>query len=243
MAPRAKVYAMGYWRSQTCDNSLGAMPSTFSTKWGRLEWKQDMATGNFTKVDILDSSNTALIVDLNGSTLDGISYFLDLNQYGEIGDTQDIKIRIRLYRLTGNCRVYDIYLNRKVKGMVATNSLAKEVRDWLASQIASGGTATVAAPNRFFFGSGNTTPVVTDTSMDTELKNEALSATPTVGTRQVTFEGELGTGEQNSNTLQEGGIGDNSSDKTLYGRFIHTAISKDNSKTVNYQFTISIDVE
>ena len=129
---KSKVFAMGYWISQLCDNSLSGMDSSYDSSWGLLKWKQELNGDNFIRVDVLDSSNVALVLDITGESTDSINYKIDISKFEEISSTQDIKIRFRLYRLSDRCRIYDIYLSKKVKGMVTTNLLGQEVRDWLA---------------------------------------------------------------------------------------------------------------
>ena len=68
--------------------------------------------------------------------------------------------------------------------MVVTTSGKNLIRDWLASQIASGATATVTAPIAIVVGEGSTAPTVSDTAMDSEW---------TAGSPRKTFEYASGT--------------------------------------------------
>ncbi|KKK50901.1 hypothetical protein LCGC14_3120400, partial [marine sediment metagenome] len=151
------AFTVATWTSELCDSSLDGLSSSDNRRWGLLEWTQTVDSPNFVRVDILNSSDVVLIGNLE-PTQNSNPRSIELSNIGEIGETQDIKLRFKLYRKTGTCKVQDIHLNKKVKKMVLTTKFLEEMAQWAGSQIAAGGTSVTAAPNRITFGIGTATP-------------------------------------------------------------------------------------
>ena len=89
-----KTYAVGFWDSELCDNSLAAFPEDEDYSWGEYSFKVDGCdSNNYVEVKILDENYSILI---------GFKYTtngrkeLDLSQYLQISDTQDIHVRIEI---------------------------------------------------------------------------------------------------------------------------------------------------
>jgi hypothetical protein len=103
------VWTTGTWTSQLCDLSLANVNS--NTRWNRLKWKEDQTSDSsqaYIKVDILDSSDTVLQSDLEGSDSGGYKVInLDYNNVKSV----DIKIRFKLYSLGISPIISDIQLN------------------------------------------------------------------------------------------------------------------------------------
>lgn len=92
---KGKTFAVGFWESQTADNSLAEFPSGTDFSWGSLQFF----------LDGLDKNNTVdvkIIEDVEGKILKSFTFnsngkkTLDLSQFSEISSTQDIKIRFEL---------------------------------------------------------------------------------------------------------------------------------------------------
>ena len=90
-----KNYAVGFWQSQSCDNSLAQFPSGSDFSWGNLGFE----------IDGTDADNYATLLvinDLTGQTLKEIRFdtngkkTVDLSQYSNIPSTQDLKIVMQI---------------------------------------------------------------------------------------------------------------------------------------------------
>lgn len=90
-----KVLGLANWDSQTCDNSLAAFPDNTDFSWGIISLTIDGAdSDNYVVLAILDTSYNELIrftFTTNGKKK------VDLSQYTEIGETQDIRVRVMIY--------------------------------------------------------------------------------------------------------------------------------------------------
>ena len=95
---RGKTYAVGFWDSQTCDNSLASFPSGIDFSWGNLELTVgNVDSDNYVEVKVL--STTQGILKTFKYTTKGTK-IIDLSQFNEITSTQDVKIRIEITALT-----------------------------------------------------------------------------------------------------------------------------------------------
>ena len=123
--------------------------------------------------------------------------------------------------------------------MVLTNKFLEECAQWAGSQIAAAGVAVADAPNRIAYGSGTTTPTDDDTTLGTEVLNEAFSANPQISGKEVTFFGNISDADYGEGDVTEVGIMDNGTDKNLYARSVHTAITISSGTVVTYEITVS----
>lgn len=90
-----KSYAVGFWESQICDNSLAKFPSGIDFSWGILELEIDGADNdNFVDLKIIHTDTFAVLQTIR-FTSNGKKK-IDISQYSNISATQDIKIRIEL---------------------------------------------------------------------------------------------------------------------------------------------------
>ena len=112
------AFTVGMWTSELADSSLDGLSSDDDRHWGILEWEQTTEGSNFIRVDILNSSGTVLKGNLTANQ-NSNPMSIDLSNLTEIGETQDIKVRFKLYKKTGKCQVKNIYLNKKVKKALA----------------------------------------------------------------------------------------------------------------------------
>lgn len=103
-------------------------------------------------------------------------------------------------------------------------------------------TPTLTAPNQFRVGTGTTTPLVTDTAMETavninggELKS-FLSGFPTLDTTnfQATTRTFLDTTEANGNSLTEHGRFNSDGTPLMFSHSVHTAVTKNSSTEITY---------
>ena len=236
------AFTVATWTSELCDSSLDGLSSSDNRRWGLLEWTQTVDSPNFVRVDILNSSDVVLIGNLE-PTQNSNPRSIELSNIGEIGETQDIKLRFKLYRKTGTCKVQDIHLNKKVKKMVLTTKFLEEMAQWAGSQIAAGGTAVADAPNRISFGSGTGTPTVDDTSLGTEVLEEAFSANPQTSGAEVTYFGNISDADYGEADVTEVGVMDNGTDKNLYMRAVHSTITISSGTVVTYEITVTFSQE
>lgn len=89
-----KTFAVGFWDSETCDNSLASFPTGTDFSWGILSFA----------VDGCDDNNyvEVKITDLKANILKTFKYVtngakeIDLSQYTEISSTQDIRVRVEI---------------------------------------------------------------------------------------------------------------------------------------------------
>ena len=89
-----KTYATGFFDTELADNSLASFPSGNDFSWGELSfWVDRCDSDNYVEVKILDENNEILV---------GFKYTtngrkeLDLSQYPEISETNDIHIRMEI---------------------------------------------------------------------------------------------------------------------------------------------------
>lgn len=232
------AFTVGTWVSEICDSSLDGLSSDDDRNWGLLEWYQTVDAPNFIRIDILDSSDNVLIGNISASQ-NSNPRSIDLSNISEIGETQDIKIRFKLYRKDGQCKIWNMYLNKKVKKMAVINKFLEECAQWAGSQIAASGVAVADAPNRIAFGSGTTTPTDDDTALGTEVLNEAFSANPQISGNEVTYFGNISDSDYGTGNVTEVGIMDNGTDKNLYIRAVHTSIVISAGTVVTYELTLS----
>ncbi len=236
------AFAVGMWTSELADSSLDGLDNDDDRHWGELEWDEFTDGDNFVRVDILNSSGSVLKGNLTASQ-DSNPRSIDISNFTEVGETTDIKLRFKCYRKTGICQVKNIYLHKKVKKMVLTKQFLDELAQWAGSQIAAGGTAVAAAPNRMAYGSGTATPTEDDTAMGTEVLNEAFSSSPQISGNEVTYFGNISDADYGVGTVTEVGVMDNGSDKTLYLRATHTDITIDSGTVVTYEITVTFSQE
>jgi hypothetical protein len=89
-----KTYAVGFWQSQTCFNSLAKFPSDTDYSWGFFAFYLDGVDGdNYMTLKILDTSGQILISKVFNTK--GLKK-IDLSQFSAIGSTDDIKIMIEI---------------------------------------------------------------------------------------------------------------------------------------------------
>lgn len=236
------AFTVSMWTSELADSSLDGLGTNDDKSWGILEWDETTDNDNFVRVDILSSSDVVLKGNLTGSQ-NSNPRSIDLSNLSEVGETTDIKVRFKLYRKLGRCEVRNIYLNKKVKKMVLTTQFLNELAQWAGSQIAGGGTAVAAAPNRIAYGSGTGTPTEDDTAMGTEVLEEAFSSTPQVSGNEVTFFGNISDGDYGVGDVTEVGVMDNDTDKNLYLRATHTTVTIGAGTVVTYEITVTFSQE
>ena len=89
-----KTFAVGFWQSQICDNSLASFPSGLDFSWGNLGFELDGAdSDNFVEVVLSDENGTifqTIKFDSNGKKI------TDLSQYSNISSTQDVYVGIKI---------------------------------------------------------------------------------------------------------------------------------------------------
>ena len=91
-----KTQATGFWDSETCDNSLASFPSGNDFSWGENSfWVDGCDDNNYVEVRILNADNPTIVLKSFRYTTNGRKE-LDLSQYPEIPETQDIKVRIEV---------------------------------------------------------------------------------------------------------------------------------------------------
>ena len=89
-----KTYAVGFWDSENCDNSLAEFPSGENFSWGVLSFFIDGCDkDNYVEMKVL--SPTKSILFSRKYTTNGRKE-LDLSQYSNIGSTQDISVRVEI---------------------------------------------------------------------------------------------------------------------------------------------------
>ena len=94
VGPKGKTYAVGFWDSQDCDNSLANFPSGIDFSWGILSFELDGCdTDNYVEIKILSLINNII---KTFKYIDNGKKEIDLSQYSEISSTQDIKIRVEI---------------------------------------------------------------------------------------------------------------------------------------------------
>ena len=93
-ASEGKTYAVGFWDSQICDNSLAEFPANIDSSWGIVEFVIDGCdVDNYVDVKIMSTTNDILATRryiINGRKK------LDISQFSNISSTQDIKIRFEI---------------------------------------------------------------------------------------------------------------------------------------------------
>ena len=95
-----KTYAVGFWQSPSCDNSLAEFPITADFSWGNLIFTLDnLNEDNYVEIKMLDTS--AKVLKTYKFTTKGRKT-IDLSGISEIGSTQDIKLRFEITALEGN---------------------------------------------------------------------------------------------------------------------------------------------
>lgn len=89
-----KTYAVGFWQSQLCDNSLAGFPSGIDFSWGNLGFEVDGAdSDNFAEIVLSDENGNifqTIKFDSNGKKI------TDLSQYSNISSTQDVYVIIKI---------------------------------------------------------------------------------------------------------------------------------------------------
>jgi len=89
-----KTYAVGFWRSQDCDNSLASFPSGIDFSWGILSFELDgLDADNYVEIKILDTDQE--ILQTFKYTENGRKE-IDLSQYINIPSTQDVVVRVEV---------------------------------------------------------------------------------------------------------------------------------------------------
>ena len=89
-----KTYAVGFWDSEDCDNSLAKFPDGTDFSWGVLSFEVNGCNANnYVEVKIINLLKT--ILETFKYTTNGRKE-IDLSQYENIPDTQDIKIRVEI---------------------------------------------------------------------------------------------------------------------------------------------------
>ena len=90
-----KTYAMGFWTSERCDNSLAEFPSGSDFSWGMLSFEIDGCDNdNYAEISILDADSYSILKKFKYA--ENGAKEIDLSQYSIISSTQDIRIRIEL---------------------------------------------------------------------------------------------------------------------------------------------------
>ena len=90
-----KSYAFGFWQSENCDNSLASYPSGDDFSWGENSFEVGGCDeNNYVEIKIINSNTFAVLQSFKYTT-NGRKE-LDLSQYSEISETQDIRIRAEL---------------------------------------------------------------------------------------------------------------------------------------------------
>ncbi len=91
---QGRTFAVGFWDSENCDNSLALFPTGIDPSWGVLSFIVDGCdTDNYVEIKILNTNGT--IIKTFKYITNG-SKEIDLSQYSEITSTQDIKIRVEV---------------------------------------------------------------------------------------------------------------------------------------------------
>ena len=89
-----KTYAVGFWDSENCDNSLASFPSGTDFSWGVLSFEVNGCDDdNYVEVKIISPDKDILQTFkyiANGRKE------IDLSQYDKIPDLEDITIRIEI---------------------------------------------------------------------------------------------------------------------------------------------------
>src|SRR3990167_2616266 len=89
-----KTLAVGFIDTELCDNSLALFPSGDNFSWGELSfWIDGCDADNYVEVKILDE-NFEILKSFKYTT-NGRKE-LDLSQYLEIFETQDIRVRTEI---------------------------------------------------------------------------------------------------------------------------------------------------
>ncbi len=89
-----KTFAVGFWDSENCDNSLASFPDGTDFSWGVLSLEVDGCdSDNFVEVQLLNATNGVL--HNQKYTTNGLKE-LDLSQISAISSTQDIKVRVKI---------------------------------------------------------------------------------------------------------------------------------------------------
>jgi len=114
--PVPAVWSVGLWTSQVCDLSLQAFPNSDDNQWGVLRWFEEGTEDEgvaYVRVDVLDTNKDLLQSGLAGIAVINNSRFnrsIDLSLYNKV-ISADIRIRFKLYSLTGTPRVRNMELN------------------------------------------------------------------------------------------------------------------------------------
>ena len=94
---RDTAWKYGHWITPTLYNNLGKFTSG-TRAWGTLSWTQTFPgdSKGYAKVDILKASDESVLV----SDLTWNSEGIDLSEYSAIVETQDIKLKFKLWKKT-----------------------------------------------------------------------------------------------------------------------------------------------
>src|SRR3990167_9186092 len=91
-----KTYATGFFDTELADNSLASFPSGDDFSWEELSfWVDGCDSDNYAEVKIINTDNPVEILKSFKYTTNGRKE-LDLSQYPEIPETQDIQIRVEI---------------------------------------------------------------------------------------------------------------------------------------------------
>ena|SRR3990167_7621122 len=90
-----KIYAVGFWQSQLCDNSLASYPSGDDFSWGNHGLMIDGLDSESSVNTHLIHPETAEIIQTIAFTTNG-KKIIDLSQFSSISSTQDLKIVIEI---------------------------------------------------------------------------------------------------------------------------------------------------
>lgn len=118
---------------------------------------------------------------------------------------------------------------------IVTNAGFNHIRDILRGVVTSN-----LILSHFAIGTGTTAVAVTDTTMETEEFRDAMTSF-TANNAQLICSYYLGLEDCNGETLTEAGLFNAATDGTLFAHIVHTAITKDNTISVSYVWTIDME--
>ena len=107
------------------------------------------------------------------------------------------------------------------------------IRDYLAG-------SSPTPPSHVAWGSDDSSPAVTDTTLGSEVVRISVDSTST-SDKQVQFSATLSSTQGNGNTLKELGLLNAASGGTLFSRDIFTAVDKDSSIELKSVITVNIN--
>ena len=90
-----KSYALGFWQSELCDNSLAIFPEDSDFSWGMLSFEIDGCdSNNYVEIRIINADDYSILKTFKYS--ENGRKEIDLSQYIIVESTQDIIIRAEL---------------------------------------------------------------------------------------------------------------------------------------------------